>query len=390
MVISHQEYIGDIIGSTNFKMQLAHGINPSNFKLFPWLSEIAQRFEEYEFKKLKFIFKTMSSDTVFSTTSTALGTVMMGTEYDSLDANFETKEQMLNHQYSRSCKPSQSMIHHVICSRKQNFKTHLFTRDFTVLPTEANQSGDPRLYDMGVFQIATQGMLSAVADATIGELWVKYTICLYKPQIPEGNDTNNQQRLQGRHVINFTFEGQKPLAPFLLSSGSYGAYSGKAPIIRINPDGKTLEFTTWAKSGIYFVAIRYQWVNDSILEYDLPGRIVFTDGNQVEPYEAFQMFDTSGSSVITTRDQVNAPQNIVVSASDLTSNYMVYNFCLKLVKDGSGTVPSIAIRVPNKNAKTSAAAFVSCVFSTGVHSLFIFPLDSSLANPANLISPPPI
>jgi len=45
-IVSHREYIQDINSSTAF-VGIADYINPGNSTLFPWLSQVAQNFEQW-------------------------------------------------------------------------------------------------------------------------------------------------------------------------------------------------------------------------------------------------------------------------------------------------------------------------------------------------------
>lgn len=74
IIITHREYIGDVITSGTagaFKTNTYY-INPGLNKTFPWLSQIAQNFESYRMLGCAFEFKSMSSDALNST-NTALG-----------------------------------------------------------------------------------------------------------------------------------------------------------------------------------------------------------------------------------------------------------------------------------------------------------------------------
>lgn len=185
VIIRHREYMGDIAPTEEFTV-LAYQINPGNSACFPWLSTIATSFEQYKIRGLVFEFLSTSSDAVLSDgANTSLGTVIMGTEYNSLATGFTTKSQMLNHENSVQVKPSNSMLHMIECNKNQSPLTNLYIRDVNDV-SQAN--ADPRLYDLGIFQIATQGMQGSTGN--IGGLWCSYEIELFKPQIPYNPPTN--------------------------------------------------------------------------------------------------------------------------------------------------------------------------------------------------------
>ena len=175
--VRHREFVGDIRGSTNFVGQ-RYDINPSNPSLFPWLSAIAANYEQWICQGLLFEFKTTSA-TAVSSTNTALGTVVLATQYNTLAPPFTNKAQMENYEFCQSTVPCESVIHPIECDPKQTANNGLFyTEDIGY-----NSNADPRLYNIGTFTIATVGMQAA---ATVGELWVTYDICFLKPRL-QGN-----------------------------------------------------------------------------------------------------------------------------------------------------------------------------------------------------------
>ena len=181
VIVRFQEYITDIqtgIGPNSAFTQQSYQLNPGSTATFPWLSQIAQNFEEYEFEGVVFGFKSTSADALNST-NTALGTVMLATQYDVNDAVFSSKSEMLNYEFSQSIKPSESTMHMIECARSQTPITNLY-----VLPTGAQipVNSDPRFYNLGRFTIATQGFQN-VTPVNIGELHVTYQVRLMKPKL---------------------------------------------------------------------------------------------------------------------------------------------------------------------------------------------------------------
>lgn len=188
--IMHREYLGDMNPTTAFT-NTSFPLNPGMDQTFPWLSQIASSYSEYYFKSLTFHFRSMSSSSVLaaSGSNTALGTVMLSTEYNAVLPPFTTKNQMENHQYAASIKPSQNISHRIQCRNSHTPLNKLFIRN---RKNEADT--DLRLYDLGNFQIATQGMqqnpsIDADANYSIGELWVSYDVCFMKPKISDNPTT---------------------------------------------------------------------------------------------------------------------------------------------------------------------------------------------------------
>lgn len=167
---AHREFIQDINSSTAFALQ-SFSINPGLSGTFPWLSAIANQFEQYKIHGLMFEFRTTSSDALNST-NTALGTMILATEYNVLLPSFTNKQQMENTIFSTSGKPSTTLLHPIECDPSQTPNQPAYIRSGATL------IGDNRLYDLGNFQIASVG---SQASSVVGELWITYDITFYKP-----------------------------------------------------------------------------------------------------------------------------------------------------------------------------------------------------------------
>lgn len=170
--VKHREYIGDITASSAFTLQ-SFPVNPGLFSTFPWVSQVAQAFEEYRITGLVFEYKTLSADYT-TADSAALGYVVMASQYNVLNPDFTDKKQMENYEFSNDGKPSKSFLHPVECKRSLNPVSELYVR------TGAITTGDLRLYDHCKFQIATGGNNGS---GIIGELWATFEIEFYKPKL---------------------------------------------------------------------------------------------------------------------------------------------------------------------------------------------------------------
>lgn len=185
-IIRHQEYLGDVITSTTpgaFSIR-SFPLNPAEEQTHPWLAQIAANYEEYEYEGLVFQFRSTSANALNST-NTALGTVMMATNYDAADPLFSSKAEMLNYEFSCSAKPSESLLHMVECAPNQTVLGHRYTR-----PGLPPAGTDIRFFDLGNFQIATTGFQGS--GVNIGELHCTYQVRLLKPKlfVALGNDIN--------------------------------------------------------------------------------------------------------------------------------------------------------------------------------------------------------
>lgn len=175
--IQNREYLGDILSSTGFSLQVQATLNPGLAEYFPWLSNVAKMYTQYRFNSLLFMYKSTSG--ALSTTQ-ALGQVMGATSYNVYDPVPATKSAMLNQPFASSKVPSEDCIWPVECAPSMTSQQGLlYVRGGTP------STGDLRMYDLGTFNLATNGQASA--DLRIGELWVIYDIDFYKPELPATN-----------------------------------------------------------------------------------------------------------------------------------------------------------------------------------------------------------
>jgi uncharacterized membrane protein len=212
-IVTHREMICDIQGSTNFSSQVFR-INPAIATTFPWLSSIAGNYEQYVIQGLVFEFKSTSAYAL-SSSNAALGTVIMATQYNSLSPAFTNKQQMENYEFAQSSTPVHSLLHACECDPSQTANQGLF-----YVNNPNDQDGDARLYDLGRFTIATQGMQAT--GYNLGELWVSYKICLLKPKLVGVQNVADWFQLDYANIT--------PSLPFGVEMGIRGkVYQGAVP-----------------------------------------------------------------------------------------------------------------------------------------------------------------
>lgn len=191
-IIRHREYVTDVYsasGAANtpsvFALQ-SFFLNPGDFNTFPWMSALADKFEQYRVEGMVIEFKSLYSDAVV-TQNGSIGSVVLATEYNAAAPAFTSKQAMENYQFAQSCKPSLSVLHPIECARPQNVLTELYVR-----PGALPVGEDRKTYDFGLFQIASQGIPLGAAGAAVnlGELWISYQIALLKPKIPTAASTD--------------------------------------------------------------------------------------------------------------------------------------------------------------------------------------------------------
>lgn len=183
---SNREFVRDIFApaaSSVFEVQ-EWELNPGLPNSFPWLSQLAVNFEEYELVQLAYTFKSTVAD--FASNSGQVGQVLMATQYNPDSGSFATKDEMMLYEGGMSCKTTESLIHGIECDpKKVAGSTQKYVRVGTIPPTE-----DLKNYDLGKTSLAVINCPSTYANQQIGELWVSYTIVLRKPKIASGNAYN--------------------------------------------------------------------------------------------------------------------------------------------------------------------------------------------------------
>jgi hypothetical protein len=326
--VQHREYITDITGSTAFTLT-PYSINPGLFTTFPWLSGVALNFEEYILHGLVFEFKSTSA-TALNSTNTALGTVIMATEYNVVSPNFTAKRDMENYVYSTSCSPDVSALHPVECARDINVLSELFVRNTTPVT-----GGDLRFSDIGKFQIATVGMQ---ASANIGELWVTYDVELIKPRLPSSYTSIGPAHYQ------------------------YDASAGIPPA-GVAPTSTNMFGTSGSKLVLYGTGNTPVTLDTNVMTFVAPGRYVVLI-SILNNGVATTMPGVTLSSTVTTANIITSgtPQNFWVSPTDGTTNTLATKYYVFDVSTALATVPATV---------TFGTATLGTV---STFQLFIFPL----------------
>jgi hypothetical protein len=154
-------------------------INPG-LATFPWLSQVAVNFTEYEFSQLWFHFEPAIS---MASTTGALGTIIMAVNYNAAQSPFTSAQQMQEYAGSIVAVPYRRIFCGVECDRRQ-----LHTLAQYVRPGAVPNGEDPKTYDWGTFQIATDGLSAAAfpAGTLMGKLYVSYTVKLKVPRFYTG------------------------------------------------------------------------------------------------------------------------------------------------------------------------------------------------------------
>jgi hypothetical protein len=175
VVVRHREYLGDVKSSINYTKALELALNPGLASSFPWLSTMAQMYQEYTWRGMVFHFVPTVGEAVSSTVP-AFGNVMMHTDYRVTAPAPVSKAELLNEYFASDARPSEAFIHPIECDPKENPYNVQYVRTNGVSAYE-----DPKSYDLGMFRVYTQGQ--SADNVTLGEIWVTYEVELRKPQV---------------------------------------------------------------------------------------------------------------------------------------------------------------------------------------------------------------
>lgn len=217
-VVSHTEYLTDLVTSPTsgaFSTPFIQPINPGNATLFPWLSQIAQAYEQYEILELEFLYRKLSP-------STLQGLALMAIQYDSYDGAFSTKAEMQDYAGARS-----TAVWNDLAIKADVKQFHQRQKLLYVLPPGATPSGDAREYYAGLFTAATSNVPTDGTNAlNVGEILVRYKIRFSKPLLssvsgagplaeqeihqPVGPTTSDQPLIGAGGVLNF--DSNSPLS----------------------------------------------------------------------------------------------------------------------------------------------------------------------------------
>jgi hypothetical protein len=175
VVVRHKEFVMTVRGSTNFTLQRSMPINPGRAEVFPWLSRLANCYQEYRIRGMVFHYVPTSGN-VSGGATPSLGSVMLQTSYRSNDSAPTSKLEMLNEYWSTEVVPYETACHPIECNPSENpFNVQYVRSDDAALPV----SDSPLLYDLATTHVATEGQTTD--GAAIGDLWVTYEVELKKP-----------------------------------------------------------------------------------------------------------------------------------------------------------------------------------------------------------------
>lgn len=178
VTVCRREYLKDVYApgpSVAFAVD-SISINPGIVEAFPWLSQVAANYEEYDIQQLVYTYRSTVTD-IGTSTNGQCGTIIMATNYNAASDVFGDKAAMMEYDGAMSAKVTSDMVHGVECddSKRSGPDAHYVRTG----PVGAGQ--DVKTYDHGLFQLGI-GNCPYASGTALGELWVSYTVVLRKPK----------------------------------------------------------------------------------------------------------------------------------------------------------------------------------------------------------------
>lgn len=281
--IIRREYVGDIVGSTTF-VNYQYSCNPGVANLFPWMSQIANAYEEYVVNSMAFCYEPSVG------TGDGFGSLILSFDYDALDVAPVDKISALESSDSVRCAPwapCKLALKSADLKRRCS-PANLFVRSGTVSNT------DLKTYDLGNLNVTATGNQSS--SNTIGELWIEYNITLAVPQ-----------RAQGPGMM-INAAGVAKATPFT------GTQTVTGNSIVATATGAALTF----KVGGYYL-ITHLLLGTGITAITTPS---VTSGGSISALTAAYITGTTGAIIVY---QVRVLAGSVVTFDDATGNTTVTN-----------------------------------------------------------------
>lgn len=181
VTITNREYIRDVycpLTLNAFQVVDSLSLNPGLSDTFPWLSQVAINYEEFEFLQLIVTFKSTIDQSL--ATNGQSGQIALTTSYNPDTDPFGSKSEMMGYKGGMSCKTNQSMLHGVECDPSKNSGS----AGKYIRPGYVAQQ-DLKNYDLGTTFLSIFDAPTQFLGVTLGELWITYTVVLRKPKLAE-------------------------------------------------------------------------------------------------------------------------------------------------------------------------------------------------------------
>lgn len=234
--IRNSELVGNVAGSVDFAYTRYY-VNPGMVNTFPWLSQEANRWEQYRFHSLRFRYVTR-------TATTTIGSIILSPEYNSRDPPPTTETEATNTQDAIEDSPWKN----ITCTLTPQ---SMFQAGPRKLVRAAMIAGDINIYDVASLYVASIGM---VGTDTVGKLWVDYDVELFVPQnSPADYSTLSAGSMQTRNLVQSIAGGASNLwvGDFPMAYNTLGITTNATPGELVIPAGSYLiEFRATVTAGV--------------------------------------------------------------------------------------------------------------------------------------------
>jgi len=177
--VQHKEFIQNVSGTTNFTVALFLALNPGLAGTFPWLSNIANNFEQYRVRMMRFCYLTRTGTNI-------PGSVLMAPDYDASDVQPVSEQIMSNYAEIVEDAPWKD----ICCLLRPSGMHALGPKKFVRNGLVPGQ--DLKTTDVGTFILATVDG----TNVNWGKLWVEYDVEFFEPQL-NPNGSSLASTLQG-------------------------------------------------------------------------------------------------------------------------------------------------------------------------------------------------
>lgn len=205
VVIEHTEYIGEFASDVqNQFAYYADSITPTNESLFPWLAQIASRYESFSFKELEFMIETASP-------SSTSGNFIIAVDYDAVDPDAsQTKASLMNMYGSEIASVWQNVAHRSTRANLNKLGPQRYNVQGDETVDRTNVAG---VVYMGATPVSGLVVTTATpptyAISTLGERWVRYSIELFTPQLTSSllDSRPSEPQMRRRSAANASTSG---------------------------------------------------------------------------------------------------------------------------------------------------------------------------------------
>lgn len=270
--ISHTELIADVNGTDLFTVT-KYDVNPGLNGTFPWLSSIANNYESYKFKRLRFRYTNTNA-------TTQVGSIYLAVEYDPSDLPPSSESQIACYDGVVS---GSTWIDRTCSSSKQNLNKRT---TYLVRSGPGPSPNELPLFDVGFLNVAT---LQNNGTPMLGKLWVDYDVELSTPQLGSpavGNSLSSKFSATNNFTTVPAKTGNAPLtasiAAGVLTLTASQAYQG---LMNLTISGTTIGAVPVAVAGTAALGASNQFVNGTFTSAILSGTANFSSQGQTMTFD---------------------------------------------------------------------------------------------------------